>query len=402
MAQQNARNRSLDLFMTEIYGPVPPPPHGVTVTVLDDHVHGAIRRQQWALDLTLERGTHRSIVMVDRPIEQRPKAVFLGLNFRGNHACDDDPAIIDPAERDDAGSIHYEGLREPIELPVQRGSLAHRWPISRVVERGYAVATACYLQIGPDSPQFARTGLVPLLPDPANEADSPQSIGALSVWAWYLSQVLDVLKDGRIHGAQESPIIAVGHSRLGKAALWAAALDTRFAAVVSNNSGCMGAAMSRPVGETPELLADVRPQWFTPRFGERLLGGGALSVDQPDLLSMIAPRPLYVASASEDDPADPEGEFLSLVWAAEAWDGAEKPWRPSFPGPGGKRWHPERPLGYHLRSGEHEMREWDWKRWLEFADRWIDGAPDPVVPSSTPGHARDSGRSHRRTSPRTH
>ena len=103
--------------------------------------------------------------------------------------------------------------------------------------------------------------------------------------------------------------------------------------------------MSRPVGETPELLADVRPQWFTPRFGERLLGGGALSVDQPDLLSMIAPRPLYVASASEDDPADPEGEFLSLVWAAEAWDGAEKPWRPSFPGPGGKRWHPERPLG---------------------------------------------------------
>ena len=377
---KDGRAGSLELFAAEIYGPAPPPPNNVAVTLLDDHVrHGTIRRQQWALDLTVDGGTHRSVLMVDSPVDCRAKAVFVGLNFRGNHACDDDPRIIDPAEGTDAGDIHYEGLREPIELPVRRGSLAHRWPTFRIVERGYAVVTACYLQLGPDSPHFATTGLSSLLQGRPARDDGLLPAGAIAIWAWYLSRILDAIEDGQIDGVQGSPVIAVGHSRLGKTALWAAARDTRFAAVISNNSGCMGAALSRPVGETPQLLAEVRPQWFAPRFSELLLGDGALSVDQPDLLAMIAPRPLYVASASDDDPADPEGELVSLLRASAAWGDDGSPWSPSFPAPGGSRWHAERPLGYHLRQGGHEMEEWDWERWLDFADRWIVGAPDPAL-----------------------
>jgi len=368
---------TLESFKTTIYGRRPTAPRDVSATLLDEYEpRTGVCRQQWRLELALETQVHRSVVMVDRPAAARPRGVFLGLNFRGNHACDADPRIIDPSLRDDVGEIFYEGLREPIDLPVRRGSTAHRWPLASIVQRGYAVVTACYLQLGPDSPAFLSEGIFPMLQPDRAPADEGHDYGAIAVWAWYLSRIVDAIHEGHIGGFEESPIAAVGHSRLGKTALWAAALDRRFAAAIGNNSGCMGAALSRAVGETPELLARVRPYWFASRFAQDLLNGGRLPVDQPELLRLIAPRPLYIASASEDDPADPEGEFLSLQTASRRWNPTGNPWEMQFPKPGETRWHPRLPLGYHLRRGDHDMLAWDWERWLEFADRWLTSAGD--------------------------
>ena len=196
------------------------------------------------------------------------------------------------------------------------------------------------------------------------------------MWAWALSRVMDALQRGMIPEVDPDRVIAMGHSRLGKTALWAAASDERFAAVISNNSGCMGAAASREVGETPEVLARVRPYWFAPAFARQVLGGQPLPVDQHQLLACIAPRPLYVASASEDRGADPEGEFASWHTARQVWGLYDYPAGPvPMPAPGGAVSGDGAPLGYHLRAGGHDVTAFDWHHWLDFADRWVAQRP---------------------------
>ena len=172
-----------------------------------------------------------------------------------------------------------------------------------LIDRGYGLATACYLQLGPDSPALRTTGAFPLL-----QGSALTSWGGIGMWAWMMQQILDTLLQGSL-GTEH---IAFGHSRLGKTALWAALQDERFAGVVANNSGCMGASMSTAAdAETPELLAEICPYWFTEGFSQRVREGAPwLGADM--LLSAIAPRPVYVTSAAEDAPADPAGERAAI------------------------------------------------------------------------------------------
>ncbi|MGC0144233.1 glucuronyl esterase domain-containing protein [Pseudactinotalea sp. Z1732] len=141
----------------------------------------------------------------------------------------------------------------------------------------------------------------------------------------------------------------------------------------SNNSGAMGAALSRPVGETPEVLARIRPYWFSRHFATEVLAGRPLPVDQHQLIAAIAPRPVYVASASQDPNADPEGELLSWREATTVWELYAHP-RPDggFPEPGGSRGgEGAAPVAYHLRPGPHSVERFDWERWLDSLDRWV-------------------------------
>lgn len=372
--ENEVRAQVMDQFRDEVYGRVPEGPVQLDWRLLEggDTPDGAVRRQ-FAVTFSGPRGALTATAVVHLPRRARTVPAFLGLNFRGNHTCTRDEAVLRAGidRPTETGMIHYDGLRERFTVPPARGALAHRWPLDLITGRGYAVITLSYLQLGPDHPGVFHRGLHAILAGTGADERPAQQWGAIGMWAWALSRLQDALERGMVPEVDPGRVTVMGHSRLGKTALWAAATDPRFAAVISNNSGCMGAALSRPVGETPEVLARIRPYWFARTFSTRVLSGHPLPVDQHQLLACVAPRPVYVASASEDANADPDGEFRSWRTAAQIWELYGYPRSgDDFPEPGGTR-SGEAPLGYHLRPGEHSVERFDWEHWLAFCDRWV-------------------------------
>jgi len=373
--ENEVRPQVMQAFRDEIYGRVPDGEVELTWRLLEEGQgpEGEVRRQI-AVTFDGPRGRWTGTALVQLPKDREGLPAYLGLNFQGNHACTEDPAVLMTGyERPtETGDIHYDHLRENIDIPPARGAKANRWPFGLANAGGYAVITLSYLQIGPDHAGIFERGVHSIFADTGLEDRPADQWGAIGMWAWTLSRLQDALERGMVPEVDPSRVTVMGHSRLGKTALWAAAQDERFAAAISNNSGCMGAALSRPVGETPEVLARIRPYWFARNFSERVLSEQPLRVDQHQLLACIAPRPVYVASASEDLNADPEGEFLSLRTAGQVWSlfgmaGIES----EFPEPEQSITAAEAPLGYHLRAGRHSVESFDWEHWLRFCDRWV-------------------------------
>lgn len=197
--------------------------------------------------------------------------------------------------------------------------------------------------------------------------------GAMGAWAWGLSRMIDYFETDKDVDAKQ--VILTGHSRLGKASLWAAANDTRFALVVSNNSGEGGAALARRnFGETIAIMNKTFPYWFSPKFHEYSGQADKLPVDQHMLLALMAPRPLYVASAVDDLWADPKGEFLSAknaepVYALFGKKGLGVIEMPAVDQPVGNTIH------YHIRTGGHGMTAYDWQQYIKFADKHLKKQP---------------------------
>lgn len=384
-ADSGRTNRQiLDLFRDEIYGGSPALEVNQRWNVVEEaQLDDGSWRRQIVVHFTTARESMSLTLLVYLPsvgasghVASKGVGVpaFVGMNFRGNHSCDTDESILDLTHVADSSvgqKLDYGGLRESFEVPVPRGAQASRWDFRGVTSRGYAVVTWSYLQVGPDSPAIFRRGPQRLASDEQNEDRLPSDWGSISMWAWSMSRVLDAIKAGVVPEIDSNAVIAHGHSRLGKAAMWAAVSDHRFAGVVSNNSGAMGAALSRPVGETPEVLARIRPHWFAPRFSELVMSGLPLSVDQHELIALMAPRPVYVSSASEDKNADPEGEFLSWRLASRSWNKHGPALNFEFPRPGTVLKPSHIPLGFHLREGQHDVTAFDWAAWCDWADRWI-------------------------------
>ena len=240
-----------------------------------------------------------------------------------------------------------------------------QWPLKEIVGRGYAVAVAWYWDIEPDRADGWQTGIRSKLAGLLHI--EPYEWSAMGAWAWGLERIADYLQtEPRIDVGK---MAVIGHSRLGKAAVWAGASDRRFAMVVSNESGEGGAALGkRDYGETIAIINNKFPWWFAPAYKQWGYHTAEMPFDQFMLLELIAPRPLYVASAVGDQWSDPRGEFLSAKLAGEVYGlyGKRGVGVDSMPG----LEHPVGDVvGYHIRSGKHDQTLYDWERYMDFADR---------------------------------
>jgi hypothetical protein len=306
-------------------------------------------------------------VLLYLPAIGGPVPVFLHLNFKGNQAEHPDPGIRLCAAwlPDDLRN----GIVDHRATEASRAAHARRWPVERLLARGYGVATACYGDVFPDRADGRAASALASLGRPLAGELPPDEPGAIATWAWQLSRILDWLVT--LPEVDATKVIVVGHSRNGKAAIWAGGCDERFAMVVSNESGCGGAALERRnYGETIEAITRRFPHWFCPAFRSYADRETELPVDAHATLALAAPRPLYVASAMDDRWADPRGEFLAAAAASPVWSLF------GLKGLGERVWPPaDTPVGhmvgYHVRSGRHDLLEWDWLRFADLADRTI-------------------------------
>ncbi|HET8737054.1 MAG TPA: acetylxylan esterase [Pricia sp.] len=363
---KNIRRPELHRFFEEqVYGRVPGALDSLTFNVVEasnSALNGKAIRKQVEATLFKNGKSLDFTILLYLPKNEKPSPVFLGYNFYGNHTVTDDTDVI--ISKAWTQNNEEFGITDHKPTDASRGVRANRWAIEKMIDGGFGLATIYYGEVDPDKNDFS-DGLHRLFYTKGQEKPKEEEWGSIAAWAFGMSRALDYLEtDPDIDAGR---VISFGHSRLGKAALWAGATDTRFAAVISNDSGCGGAALSkRRFGETIGRINTSFPHWFCDNFTGYNGNEEALPVDQHALLALIAPRPLYVASAEEDEWADPKGEFLGAHYASPVYklygkEGITRNQMPEVNAPIHKT------VAYHIRTGKHDVTDYDWEQYIKWA-----------------------------------
>ncbi|MBV9123463.1 MAG: acetylxylan esterase, partial [Planctomycetes bacterium] len=367
---QQRRPELKALFQYYMYGFLPPAPARVEAKVAHQDPHafsGKATLKEIALSWGPPDSPQIHLLLVVPNHRSGPAPVFVGLNFCGNHALVKDPAVALPT-----GWIYPgPGVQDNHATEAGRGAQIDVWALEQSIDRGYAVATFYNGDIEPDVAKTSsgiraydfQKGLV---------QPGPHAWGAIAAWAWGLQRAIDYLVTDK--DIARDRIAVVGHSRLGKAAIVAAAFDERISLAIPHQAGCGGTSPSRgKVGESVKQINDHFPHWFDATFKEFNDQPDRLPFDQNCLVALAAPRPVLFTNATEDTWSNPEGQFQVLQAADPVY---------RFLGVGGleARTMPkpehliDSRLGYYLRPGKHSMTRGDWKVFLDYADKYLNSA----------------------------
>lgn len=366
---EKRRQEILNLFEMHVYGKSPEKHEGLHFEVLSENrytISNMATRKEIAVYFTDSNEHYMTILMYIPNKRTGAVPLFFGLNFKGNHTICDDAEITESITR----MKPREGGSEIRTGAFKHGEAASRWPVEMLIANGYGLATVYRGDIDPDYDDGFKNGVHPLFYKNGQTKPEADEWGTLAAWAWGLSCAMDYFETDE--DVDASKIAVVGHSRHGKTALWTGAIDQRFAMAISNDSGCGGAALSRrQYGETISKINKLFPHWFCENFKQYSNNEDKLPVDQHQLIALMAPRPVYIASAIEDKWADPKGEFLSGVHASPVYElfgleGLAAKEMPEVDNP-----VMDGHIGYHVRSGDHDITLYDWQQFVKFADKYF-------------------------------
>lgn len=362
MWMQERRQEILRMFETQVYGKSPEHSRDLHFRLLtedENALGGMATRKEIAMYFTAGESRYTTILIYLPNKRQAPAPIFFGLNFKGNHSVIADEGI----------TITKYSLSQGKDMPA-RGEASSRWPIKMLLDKGFGVATIHNSDIEPDVDNGFKEGLHPLFYREGQTSPEKDEWGTIAAWSFGMSCAMDYFEKDKDIDAKK--VVVFGHSRNGKAALWAGATDQRFSIVISNDSGCGGAALfRRKIGENVQVINAGFPHWFCGNFKQYGDKEESLPVDQHELIALMAPRPVYIASAKEDLWADPRGEFLSGVHAGPVYElfglkGLQTDKMPDVNQPVMNGY-----IGYHIRPGEHDIKLYDWQQFVKFVENFF-------------------------------
>ncbi len=374
---QRQRPELMRKFQEYIYGDFPPPPDHIELKLLaerDDALDGIALRREYRVYCNMDNGRSFNFdLLLYLPKDTAvPPPCFVNLNMKGNQAYGPDMDIRPTrAPMTKAGRWHAVYLNEQ-----PRGLDPGRMSYAEGIRRGYAMATACYSEVFPDNLDGFRKSCFTLFYDDLRpdceislaelQAGRRRSIGAYAAWAWGYCRVADALE--KLGLTDKNKLACVGQSRLAVASLLAGVQDERFKLVCCNNSGSGGAQLNRrKFGSMLQVFRACRPNWVSQNIEQYIGREDSMPVDQHQLLALVAPRMLYVATSSADLNGDPRGCFLSAQHASKVWNlyglkGLETPDMPPVDTPIGNM------VRYHVKTGPHSLTAYDWEQYFKAAD----------------------------------
>jgi hypothetical protein len=367
---QKRRQELIAFFEDHVFGKTPLVPFNLSTEILEDWspaFDGTARRKQVKLMITTGYGSHSAEMLIYAPITDDPVPAFLGLNFGGNQTIEPDPNII--LTKTWVRNAPEKGMFYNQAAEISRGASDSRWPVKMILKEGFALATLYYGDFDPDYDDGYQNGLHAIFSKPG-QIRSTNDWAAVGAWAFGLSRALDVLEEDPVIDAAK--VTAIGHSRLGKTSLWAGAQDERFFGVIDNESGCGGSALNkRCFGESVKAINIRFPHWFCDNYDLYNDNESAMPMDTHGLLALIAPRPLYTASAAEDLWSDPRGMYLANKAASPVYEFLGKPSLPMKDFPELSKTDLSGQQAYHVRPGGHDLTLFDWTQYINFIKKHL-------------------------------